>query len=171
VGVFSQFEVFNSESLRILGKALGRVRLTPTSTGRLGVFWIDRNRIKLLPAGGILWAPNADTRFDLFFPEPKLSHYLATVGNSDMWWYASAYYGGGAWTIERTDGQDDSIDINDWRIVFGLEWGRNELLRRGHRFAFLEGGYAFSRELIYRYRPDDSLDIENSFVLRAGFIY
>ncbi len=171
VGVFSEFNVFNSESLRILGKALGRVRLTPTSTGRLGAYWIDRNRIKLAPAGGILWVPNADTRFDLFFPEPKLSHYLATLGNSDMWWYTTAYYGGGAWTIERTDGQDDSIDLNDWRIVIGLEWGRNELLRQGHRFAFLEGGYAFNRELIYRYRPQDSLEIENSFVVRAGVIY
>lgn len=171
VGVFTDYNTFDSESLRILGKIIGRVRLTPTATGRLGAFWIDRNRIKLLPAVGILWAPNADTRFDLFFPEPKLGHYLATFGRNDMWWYASAYYGGGAWTVERASGESDSIDINDWRVVIGLEWGRNEMLRQGHRFAFLEGGYVFNRELIYRYRPQDSIDLENSFVVRAGFLY
>lgn len=171
VGVFSDFNALTGDSLRILGKVLGRVRLTPTATARLGAFWIDRNRIKLIPAGGILWVPNADTRFDLFFPEPKLSHYLATLGNTDMWWYASGYYGGGTWTIERTSGMEDSIDLNDMRIVMGLEWGRNESLRQGHRFAFFEGGYAFNRELLYRYRPQDSIDIEDSFILRAGIIY
>ncbi len=153
VGVFSDFDTFTGDSLRILGKALGRVRLTPNATARAGVFWIDRNRIKLVPAAGVLWVPNADTRFDLFFPEPKLSHYLATLGNTDTWWYATAYYGGGTWTIERKTTEEDSVDLNDMRIVLGLEWGRNEMLRQGHRVAFFEGGYAFNRELIYRYRP------------------
>lgn len=171
VGVFSDFNTFNGDSLRILGKALGRVRLTPTATARAGAFWVDRNRIKLVPAGGILWVPNADTRFDLFFPEPKLSHYLATVGKADMWWYATGYFGGGAWTVQRAAGGSDSIDINDLRVALGLEWGRNELLRQGHRFAFFEGGYVFNRELIYRYRPQDTIDLEDSFMLRAGIIY
>lgn len=171
VGIFSDYNTFNGDSLRILGKALGRVRLTPTSTARLGVFWTDRNRIKLIPAGGILWVPNADTRFDIFFPEPKLSHYLATFGKSDMWWYASGYFGGGAWTITRKNGEEDNIDIQDMRVVLGLEWGRNELLRQGHRFAFFEGGYVFNRKVIYRIRPQDSLDIDDSFMLRAGLIY
>lgn len=171
VGAFTDFDTFNSESLRVLGKIIGRVRLTPNSTFRLGAYWIDRNRIKLIPAAGILWSPNNDTRFDIFFPEPKLSHYVATVGRSDMWWYVSGYYGGGAWTIQRADGSSDNVDLNDIRVVLGLEWGRNELLRQGHRTAFLEGGYVFNRELIYRISPLDNIDVENSFVLRAGFVY
>ncbi len=171
VGVFTDFDTFNSESLRILGKVLGRIRLTPNATARVGAYWIDRNRIKLLPAAGILWVPNPDTRFDIFFPEPKLSHYVATLGNRDMWWYVSGYYGGGAWTIEREDSSSDNIDLNDLRIVLGVEWGRNELLRQGHRFAFLEGGYVFNRELIYRIRPQDNLELDDSFMIRAGFVY
>jgi hypothetical protein len=171
VGVFSDFNTFNSESLRILGKVLGRIRLTPNATLRVGAYWLDRNRIKLLPAAGILWSPNPDTRFDIFFPEPKLSHYVATLGSQDIWWYVSGYYGGGAWTIERADGSSDNIDINDIRLVLGVEWGRNELIRQGHRFAFFEGGYVFNRELIYRIRPMDNLDIKDSFMIRAGFVY
>ncbi len=171
LGVFTDYETFNSDSFRIMGKLLGRVRVTPTSVGRLGVYWLDRDRIKLLPAAGITWTPNPDTRFDLFFPEPKLAHYLATVGKADMWWYTTGYLGGGAWTITRAVGAEDSVDIYDLRIMGGLEFGRNDLLRSGQRNAFIEAGYAFNRELIYRIRPQDNLDVEDSFVLRAGFGY
>ncbi len=171
LGVFTDYETFNSESFRIMGKLLGRIRLTPTSVGRIGAYWMDRDRIKLLPAGGITWTPNPDTRFDLFFPEPKLSHYLATVGRTDMWWYTTGYLGGGSWTITRADGAEDSVDIYDIRVMGGLEFGRNDLLRAGQRNAFVEAGYAFNRELIYRIRPQDNLELEESFVLRAGIGY
>lgn len=171
IGVFSAFDAVNSESIRYQGKALGRLRLTPTATLRAGVFYIDRNKIKLLPAVGLLWTPNPDTRFDLFFPEPKLSHYLATMGNADVWWYLTGYYGGGAWTIKQTDDANDEIDINDIRLMLGLEFGRSEQMRQGFRLGFVEGGYAFNRELLYRVRSTSNLDLENSFVLRAGFAY
>jgi hypothetical protein len=171
VGVFSAFDAVNSESIRFPGKAVGRLRLTPTSTLRAGVFYLDRNRIKLLPAVGILWMPNQDTRFDLFFPEPKLAHYVSTLGNSDVWWYLSGYYGGGAWTIKQTDGSNDEVDINDIRLMLGLEFGKSDQIRQGFRLGFIEAGYAFNRELFYRVRSTSSIDLDNSFVLRAGFAY
>ena len=171
VGVFADFDAINNDSVRIQGKAMGRLRLTTTSTGRAGVFYLDRNKIKLLPAFGILWAPNQDTRFDIFFPEPKLAHYLSTVGNSDMWWYLTGYYGGGNWTIRQPDGTNDQVDINDIRIMMGLEFGRSDQIRQGLRVGFVEGGYAFNRELSYRVLPIGDVDLENSFVLRAGFAY
>ncbi len=141
VGAFTDFKTFNAQSIRYLGKVLGRVRLTPSSTFRIGAYWLDRNRIKLLPAVGILWIPNPDTRFDIFFPEPKLSHYVTTVGDKDFWWYVTGYYGGGAWTIERASGGSDEIDINDIRVAIGAEWGKNNMLRMGQRVAFAEVGY------------------------------
>lgn len=171
VGAFTDFKTFNAQSIRYLGKVLGKVRLTPSSTFKIGAYWLDRNRIKLLPAVGILWVPNPDTRFDIFFPEPKLSHYVTTLGDKDVWWYVTGYYGGGAWTIERADGSSDEIDINDIRVALGVEWGKNNLLRQGQRIAFAEAGYVFRRELIYRIRPQDNLDLQESFMVRAGFIY
>ena len=171
VGVFTDFDTFEDDSLRILGKALGRIRLTPKATARFGAFWIARNRYKLIPAAGILWLPNPDSRMDLFFPEPKLSHYVSTFGNTDMWWYVSGYYGGGTWTIQREDDSSDRVDINDLRVVIGIEWGRNELLRQGQRVGFLEGGYVFQRELVYNISPLDNIDLDDSFMLRAGLVY
>lgn len=171
VGVFSAFNAISSKSVRVTGKALGRLRLTPNATLKGGVFYLDRNRIKVLPAGGILWTPNPDSRLDIFFPEPKLSHYVSTIGNTDMWWYVSGYYGGGHWTIEHTDGMDDQIDINDIRVMLGLEFGRSDQIRQGFRLGFAEIGFAFDRELLYRYRPTSSLDLHNSLVIRAGLAY
>lgn len=172
VGVFSAFDAISTESIRLQGKALAKLRCTPNSTIRAGVYYIDRNKIKLLPAGGILWMPNQDTRWDIFFPEPKFSHYLTTCGTHDIWWYITGYYGGGAWTIEHPDdGSNDEIDINDLRLMVGFEKGRNDLLRQGFRTCFFEVGYAFNRELIYRNRPEASLSLDDSLILRAGFGY
>lgn len=171
VGMFTDFDTANSDSLRVMGRGIGRLRLTPRATLKLGVIYLDRNKVKLLPAGGLLWQPNPETRFDLFFPEPKLAHYLSTVGNTDSWWYVGGYYGGGSWTVTRADTSEDSIDINDLRLVLGIEWGRNDQMRQGRRLGFFEVGYVFDRELLYKTSPIDNLSLQDTIMVRAGFGY
>ncbi|MCA9127669.1 MAG: hypothetical protein KDB22_11310 [Planctomycetales bacterium] len=168
VGMFSDFDTATSDSLRVMGRGIGRVRLTPRATFKLGAIYLDRNKVKVLPAVGMLWQPNPDTRFDLFFPEPKLSHYLSTVGVADTWWYVAGYYGGGSWTIKRASGGKESIDINDLRLVLGLEWGKNEQLRDGRRLGFVEVGYVFDRALLYRTSSMDNLSLQDTVMVRAG---
>ena len=170
-GVFSDFDTLVSDSYRIMGKAFGRLRLTPNCTARAGIYYIDRNRYVLIPAGGILWTPNPNSRIDVFFPEPKIEQYLSTWGTNDVWWYATGYYGGGAWTVTRASGEEDRIDINDWRVAVGIEWGRNDQIRRGQRVGFIEGGYVFNRELLFKTRTEDNTDLEDAFVVRIGFGY
>ena len=109
------------------------------------------------PAGGILWRPNPQTYFDIYFPKPKLAQYLYTVGNTDVWWYLNGEIGGGSWTIERGQvvaGQlsvpqpppnppvivpggptftpvvgDRRVDLNDYRIGGGFEKAPAHVLR------------------------------------------
>jgi hypothetical protein len=171
VGAFTDFDTFNSESIRILGKALLNFRMTPTATVKGGAIYLDRNSIKLIPAGGILWQPNPYTRFDLFFPQPKFSRYCRTIGTRDVWWYLAADYGGGSWTIKRTDGTSDSVDINDLRVMSGIEWGASDAMRAGRRVAFFESGYVFNREIEYRFNPQDNIKPEEGFMFRLGFGY
>ncbi len=171
VGVFSAFDAVSTESIRYPFKALARARMTPNATGRAGIYYIDRNKIKLLPALGVLWVPNPDTRWDIFFPEPKFSHYLTTHGQKDVWWYVTGYYGGGAWTIKDADGSTDEFDLNDIRILLGFECGKSELLRQGFRSYFFEVGYAFNRQLVFVNNPQNDLDLGDSLVFRAGFGY
>jgi len=84
IGVYTDFKTLNEHSLRIQGLGLGIFRLTPTLTAKLGAMYIDRNDIKILPAGGLLWTPTPQVRFDIFFPQPKLSSYLTTVGRYEL---------------------------------------------------------------------------------------
>ncbi|KAA5545609.1 hypothetical protein FYK55_07715 [Roseiconus nitratireducens] len=171
LGVFSEFDVLNSDSLRIRGKGLGTFRLTPASTLKLGVYYYDRVDTKLLPAGGLLWRPSPLTRADLFFPQPKFSRFVSTIGVNDIWWYVSGDYGGGSWTIERDGGGDDQVDINDIRVALGLEWGPTTRMRLGQRSAFFELGYVFNRELVYRYNPQDNLSLDDTWMVRLGIGY
>ena len=165
-GVFTDFDTLNSDSLRLQGLALGTARLTPNLVMKLGVVYLDRNDIKLLPAGGFLWTPTPQVRFDIFFPQPKLAFYLTTIGQYEVWSYVAGEYGGGAWTIERASGSTDRVDINDIRVSSGIEWTGPRGLT-----GFLESGFVFNREVVYVVDPDDSFDASDSFMLRGGFSF
>ncbi len=171
IGAFTDFDTFNDDSIRYMGSALGKLRITPTATLKAGVMYLDRNEVKLIPAGGILWQPGPYTRFDITFPNPKLSRYLSTIGTQDLWGYVSGEFGGGSWTITRTNGLEDSIDINDIRLIVGLEWGLSDYIRSGRRTGFIEGGWVTERRLRYRLSPADDVDLDDAFMVRAGFGY
>lgn len=171
VGSYSEFDVFRSDSLRVRGKGLGTFRLTPATTFKLGVYYYDRVKIKLLPAGGLLWRPNPFTKVDLFFPQPKISRFVSTVGTNDVWWYLSGDYGGGSWTIDRDDGRSDQVDYNDIRLMMGFEWGTTPQLRAGSRTAFFEFGYVADRELVYRNNPQDDIGLDDTWMIRLGLGY
>lgn len=170
-GVFTDFDTMNSDSFRIRGQLLGKFRTTPQTTLKAGLIYVNRNDIKVLPAGGLLWQPNPHSRWDLYFPNPKISRYLRTVGTKDMWGYLAGEFGGGAWTITRDNGEEDSVDINDIRILAGLEWGRSDLIVSGRRTGFLEAGWAFAREVEYEENPQDNFEPESTFIIRAGIGY
>ena len=170
VGAFTDFDTFNEDSIRVMGKGLLSFRLTPASTLKGGVYYLDRHDIALLPAGGLLWQPNPLTRFDIFFPEPKLARYWRTIGTQDVWWYFAGEFGGDSWTVTRLSGVEERVDLDQIAVTFGLEWGRSDLIRTGQRTAFMEVGYVFSRELDYEVSPDD-LSLDDAFLVRAGIGY
>jgi hypothetical protein len=171
VGVFTDFDTYNSDSFQIRGKGLVTFRLTPTTTFKTGVFYPNRNEVKLIPAAGFFCRPNPFTRIDLFFPQPKFARYCRTIGTRDLWWYLTGDYGGGNWTITRDAGYEDQVDINDLRAIVGLEWGPSQTLQAGKRSAFAEIGYVFTREVRYRYSPSDNFDPDDAIMFRIGIGY
>jgi hypothetical protein len=175
-GAFTDFDTWNSKSFRVRGKALGHFRLTPFSTLKGGVYYVDRKRVKLLPAFGFLCQPNPYSRYDIFFPEPKIAKYCRTVGTQDVWWYVNGNFGDGSWTITRvndsaSNGTEERADINDIRVATGFEWGDSNSIRAGRRTAFVEIGYVFSREVQYRINVADDINLGSSFLFSAGFGY
>jgi len=157
-GVWTDFDNVSSDSVRILGRGLARVALTPHLDILFGAVYLDRVRIKLLPAGGFYYRPTPEWDMYIVFPNPKLRKHFTSVGNSEWFWYAAAEYGGGSWTVDRA-GTSDRIDINDIRMMFGLEWETQTQIR-GH----IALGYVWDREILFadtlmpaEFTPDDTI--------------
>ena len=101
IGVYSDFYRVASDSIRFTGKGMAVLTFSPSVKVKAGVWYLDRNVVKILPAGGICWTPNPDVYFNILFPNPKIGKRLTTWGNTDWWIYASGDYGGGKWAIRR----------------------------------------------------------------------
>lgn len=158
VGVFSDFTKITGKSVRVQARALADLAFSPAFQIKAGVIFLDRNHIKWLPAGGVVWTPNADCRFDILFPNPRLAHRWTTLGTCEWWYYVRGEYpGGGTWTVRRASpapagsppppnraGQLDSVDYNDIRVALGLEFIRTSSLH-----GFFEVGTAFDREILF----------------------
>jgi hypothetical protein len=165
--LYTDFNHTTSESIRILGRGLGVLTLTPTVQFKLGIWYLDRNLVKLLPAGGIVWTPDPDSRYEIFFPAPKLAHRCSTVGNHTLWAYIRGEYGGGAWTIERGNIPDD-FDYNDLRFAIGLDvLPETQTGIRG----YIEVGYAFDRQLVFRSNDPARFDLTDTVLLGGGIAF
>ena len=161
-GVWSDFDSVNSDSVRILGRGLGVISITPQMEVLIGAVYLDRLRVKVLPAGGVHWRPNQDWDLYLVFPNPKIRRRFPRAGNTDWWWFASGEYGGGSWTVDRV-GLADRIDYNDIRFSLGLEFETPNMVR-GH----FEVGYVFDREIIFESGMPDKFTPDDTVMLRAG---
>ncbi len=171
-GIYSDFTTLTNQSYRFKGKGLAVIGIPDTKLQmKLGVWYIDRGKIKLLPAGGFVWTPSQFTRFDILFPNPKFTQMLYTApGGTEWWWYLSGDYGGGVWTIKRSDfappsevGHIDLVDYNDIRAALGVDFKRC-----GGQTGFFEVGYAFERELVYASQMPNTFTPNGTFYLHAG---
>ncbi len=175
VGVYSDFNKVSTLAIRPEGKGMAVLTLNQSFQFKFGVWYLNRNRVKIMPAGGIVWTPNSDVRFEILFPNPKLAQRLTTWGTTEWWWYVRGEYGGGAWEITRDPvmgGFVDRVDYNDIEVTLGLEFKALSGLT-----GYFEAGLAFNRELFYVSRdnwPGDTNGFfrpNTAFMLRAGIAY
>ena len=171
VGVYSDFENVVGDSIRITGRGEAVFNFSPAFQVKAGILYLDRDLIKMLPAGGIVWTPNSDVRFDLLFPDPKISHRLWGTGTVDWWIYARGEYGGDDWTMSGhwtpngfLSGPIQRVDYNDIRVALGVEF-----TRYGGMKGNLEVGGAFDRQI---YTTAGITDSPGSVVfLRGGLAF
>lgn len=164
IGVYSDFERIDDQSLRYQAKGLAVLGFSPSVKIKAGVWYIDRTRIKLLPAGGIVWTPNPDIRFDITFPDPKLARRLTMMGATEWWIYARGEYGGDRWTVDTSDRGILMFDYNDIRVGVGLEF-----FNPGGFHGLFEVGLAWNREIYFRGGPRVPLD--STVYLRGMITY
>jgi hypothetical protein len=141
-------------------------RFSPTFAMGVGVGYLDRRDIGLIPIAGLIWVPNPDTRFELYPPKPRIEVRIQSGGGFDDWLYVGGELGGGEWAIEQPNGTHDVASYYDWRALLGVE-------RRstcGGLGGLAEVGYVFGRHLKYA-SDTPSYDPPTTLMLRLGLIY
>ena len=160
VGWYSDFEGSARNAIRFPSHAVLYRRVSSYWQWLLGVDYLDRDDVSLLPVMGALWTPNADWRVEAVFPKPLVAYRLAAA----RWVYLASEMGGGTWGIERVGGAGDMFTYRDFRLVTGLQ------LALGQRSVFVELGWVFGRHLKYR-SGTPTYDPPDTVLLRSVFRY
>jgi hypothetical protein len=165
IGLFTDFEDSVREGWRFPGRVLGYADLwhNNSEVARIvaGIEYLDLEQTEILPAGGIIFEPNPDTKIDLYFPRPQIRFRVDHEEANDHWLYFRGEYYGSAWAIERTAGNADLVSLTEYRATIGLETIPTD---REESSSFLEVGFLFNRDLEYRsavgnFQPDDTIVI------------
>ncbi|MDR1384088.1 MAG: DUF6268 family outer membrane beta-barrel protein [Planctomycetaceae bacterium] len=144
VGIYSDLKKFSGKSLAISGRGRVYYQYENNIELMLGVQYINREHVKMLPTFGVIWTPNEKTEWHLIFPDPRLYRYLGNTNDTAWWGYVRGEYGGGSWGVKTFNGDVIRTDYNDIRVAMGLEFrNKPKQCLSGH----FEIGGAFNREL------------------------
>ncbi|WP_254509728.1 DUF6268 family outer membrane beta-barrel protein [Anatilimnocola floriformis] len=164
--LYTDFQVSTSDAFRLTGKALYVWDAQPDRLQFVaGVLYLNRDNIRLLPAGGAIWKPTPDYNFELIFPKPKLGMRVNVDNGYEDWLYIAGEFGGNTWAIERDSGADDKVTWSDWRLLGGYE--RRLDGGAGYR---LEAGYVFNRKVEYASAVGD-YNPRPTFIVRGGISF
>ncbi|MFM8406188.1 MAG: hypothetical protein ACKN94_02595 [Pirellulaceae bacterium] len=157
IGVFSDFEDSARDGIRFPSHLVGFYSPHSSSDWVLGVDYIDRDDIKLLPVFGFSWHDDAAApiRWDMIFPRPRVTARIS----EHQWLYVAGRYEGGSWDIELPDQRDEVMTYRDIRLVVGLDH-----VSEG-RVDGLELGFAFDRQLQLRHAESKDR-FDDAFVIR-----
>lgn len=166
-GWYSDFKNDSSQALRITGHGFGAWEANEDLRVVAGLIYLDRYDVNILPAGGLLWTPADDKRFELIFPRPRLAWRIAERPRASHWLYLAAEFGGNQWAMQSKTGQDQIIVIRDYRLLAGWE-RRPANLGLSWR---LETGYVFGRTVQYYLSDEAPIHPSDTFLVRAGVWY
>lgn len=161
VGAFSDFEGSAREGVRFPSHAVGYYRWAPTLDLVLGLEYLDRDDLKVLPVVGMIMTPREDLRLELVFPRPMVEVLMSPTST----FYLGGELGGGTWAIERTTMTDDVVTYRDLRLLCGISSRDTD----GDQTGF-EVGYVFSRDLSYRSGNGDFAP-EETVLIRLTHLY
>jgi hypothetical protein len=168
-GVFSDFEQSSDEALRITGHFGAMWDWTPMAKIALGVAYLDREDLRILPFAGIIWEPTPDLKLELMVPRPMIAKRIYWTGELGEevqdWLYLAGELGGGSWAIRRESGINDVLTYGDLRVILGLE--RRVLFGVDCR---LEVAYVFARKVEYE-SPTPSFTPSGTVMVRLGATY
>ena len=162
-GYYSDFDQSSSKAIRITGRGIAQLSWSPTVRWLLGVVYLDRRDVGLLPVGGLIWTPRETIRWELIVPRPRIAYRIAVTPPAEWWTYVGGEFGGGNWAYSRVDGSVDEFSYRDFRLLLGIE----RKTAAGINGLF-EVGYVFEREIELASDPAD-FEPDDTLLLRGGF--
>jgi len=173
-GVYSDFEQWDDRAIRITGYGFAVYVFGPQFKLLLGVAYLDRDDVSLLPAAGFIWKPSDLVTVEAILPRPKIAvriDPLLPYGEGNLspclfedWLYVAAEFGGGSYFYQRLDGSLDTLTLRDYRALLGVERKKN-----GGAGARLEIGWVFGREIDFS--GATSFPGDSTVLLRGGVTY
>ena len=151
----SDFEGSSRQGIRFPGHAVGFLSVGPTTELVLGVDYLDRGDVKLLPVVGLIAVPHPNVRLELIFPRPRVVFRLTDRHQL----YVGGELGGGTWAIERVTMVDDLATYRDLRLSVGLQ-----RVKDSNRSWAVEIGYLFDRRLEYTSGNGDYSPIDTAMI-------
>jgi hypothetical protein len=170
-GWYSDFHNDSAQALRITGHGFGAWEATEELRVVAGAIYLDRYDVDILPAGGLLWTPADDRRFEIIFPRPRLAWRIAERPQASHWLYLAGEFGGNQWAIQSTTGsrrgQDQIMIIRDYRLLAGWERRPADL---GLSWKF-EAGWVTGRSVQYYLTDQPWFYPSDTFLVRAALWY
>ncbi|MEM7474824.1 MAG: DUF6268 family outer membrane beta-barrel protein [Planctomycetota bacterium] len=135
-----------------------------------GAVYLGRADLPVLPALGLTWRPNRQSKLDLRFPDSRWSYRWHRGWDKDglaneRWTYLALGLGGNTWAVKRADGVSDELSLRDIRLRLGIE-----KLRDGGGGWMLESGFAFNRRIEYELL-DQEIRLGSAIIFSAGWRY
>jgi hypothetical protein len=163
--LFSDLDNTSSDAFRLPRRLLAFWKCSDRLTLAGGVFYLDRDDVKWLPVGGVLWNPTDDLKFELMAPRPRIAWRTSHSENHESWLYLVGEFGGGTWAIRRVAGVEDVVTLQDYRAMVGFERKTTTV-----RSWWLEAGYVFNRRIEFTSKDGDS-DLASSVLARLGLSF
>jgi len=155
----------NSNALMTDTRAVLLWRASPQWMLAIGAAYWNRVRDRLIPYGGVIWAPNDRWEFRAMFPKSRASYYVGRLRGADTWLYAAGEYNVDGYQVD-IDGTRISVrgETSDYRILIGAS------ATTGIWTLFLEGGLVTDRHFRFRGNATD-FAIDDCGMVRTGLLF
>jgi hypothetical protein len=165
-GIYGDYTFINADTWRYQGRGIAIYNWSATMQLIGGLAYLDRDDIKFMPIGGVIWTPNPKWRFEILVPRPKVTNVLSQDGRRTWSTYLAGEFGGNTFSAELPDNTRNVITYSDLRLLGGIE----RKSAKGHSF-YGEIGWVFNRKLDYRDNGVPSFDPVDTMLLRSGTAY
>ena len=165
-GIYGDYTYINADTWRFQGRGIAIYNWSETMQLIAGAAYLDRDDVKYMPIGGVIWTPNPTWRFEILVPRPRVTTVLSQDARRTWSTYFAGEFGGNTFSATLPDNSRNVITYHDLRLFGGFE----RKTAKGHSF-YAELGWVFARKLEYRDNGVPSFDPVDTMLLRSGTAY